>query len=101
MDVHICCGKQSKDAQCTGMGGTFPATARFQDSDLEGTKDGVQMHFGCDFSPFRIQTLTSSHLCTGSDVIRIGHQSYFDSSTLCHECIEPFSLLRACKVCRL
>ena len=26
-----------------------------------GNKNGVEMHFECDFAPFRIQTLTQSH----------------------------------------
>ena len=45
------------------MGGTFEATVGFQDSDFfsESNKNGVEMHFECDFSLFRIQTLTQSH----------------------------------------
>ena len=44
------------------MGGTFQAIARFQDSDLsDSNKNDVEMHFECDISLFRIQTLTQSH----------------------------------------
>ena len=45
------------------MDGTFRATVGFQDSDFfsESNKNGVEMHFECDFSLFRIQTLTQSH----------------------------------------
>ena len=45
------------------MGGTFQATASFQDSDFiqKAIKNGVGMHFECHVSPFRIQTLTQSH----------------------------------------
>ena len=46
------------------MGGTFQVTARFQDSGLsESNKNGFEMRFKCEFSPFRIQTLTWSHPC--------------------------------------
>ena len=45
------------------MGGTFQATAGFQDSDVfsESNKNGVEMHFEFDCSHFRIQTLAQSH----------------------------------------
>ena len=29
----------------------------------ESYKNGVEMHFECDFAPFRIQTLIQSHPC--------------------------------------
>ena len=45
------------------MNGTFQATAGFQDLDIfqKAVKKGFEMHFECEFSPFRIQTLTRSH----------------------------------------
>ena len=39
------------------MGGTFPAVAGFQDSDFfRDSVNGGEMHFGCGFPPFNIQT---------------------------------------------
>ena len=48
------------------MGGTFQATAGFQDSDFfqKTVKNSFEMDFECEFSPFRIQTLTWSNPCT-------------------------------------
>ena len=48
---------------CTG--GTFPAAPRFQESDFSQRaththKNGVEMHFECDFLPFWIQTWSLS-----------------------------------------
>ena len=40
------------------MDGTFLVTARFQDSDILLNNSDVEMHFACDFSPFRIQTFS-------------------------------------------
>ena len=42
----------------TRMGGTFRATAGFQDLDSfqKAIKNGFDMHFECYFSPFRIET---------------------------------------------
>ena len=52
----------------SGMGGTCQATAGFQDSDIFH-EDGVQMYFECDFSPFRIQTLTWFHPCSSQRIM--------------------------------
>ena len=57
-------------------GGTFQATASFQDSDISGSKkkkknsNGFEMQFEWDFSPLRIQTLAWSYLCC--ELIRSG-----------------------------
>ena len=42
------------------MGGSFPTIARFQDSDFfqKAIKNSIEMHVECDFSTFRIPTLT-------------------------------------------
>ena len=47
------------------MGGTSQATGGSRGSDISVRKhkNGVGMHFECDFARFRIQTLTSSHPC--------------------------------------
>ena len=44
------------------MGRAYPATAGFQDSNFFN-EDGVKLNAG-DFSPFGIQTLFLSHLCS-------------------------------------
>ena len=53
---------------CGCMGGSFQATSGFQDSRLyicvslsETNKNGSEVHFECEFSLFRIQTLTWLH----------------------------------------
>ena len=51
------------------MDGNFQTTARFQNLDilLEANQNVFEMHFECEFSPLRIQTLTWSHPCV-SDI---------------------------------
>ena len=45
----------------SSMGWTFPASGGFQDSDFfQSKKNSIEMHFECDFAPFRIQTLSLS-----------------------------------------
>ena len=57
-------------AETLSMVGTFPATARFQDSDFS-QEDRVETHIECDFAPFRNQTLTQSHPCIKTSQTRI------------------------------
>ena len=54
-----------------GVGwGTFLAIAGFQDSHFfqKPNDNSIEMHFTCDFAPFRIQTLTLSLSCIINEI---------------------------------
>ena len=61
--VHACRLVNSHECMCMGGSGTVLAIAGFQHPVSERNKNGAEMHFVCDFSDFRIQTIILSHPC--------------------------------------
>ena len=64
VDLSPCCGLPVFAKETGAWVGLFSLQPDFRIRDIsESNKNGFEMHFQCDFSPFRVQTLTWSHPC--------------------------------------